>query len=369
MALSTENLRMVFAEDGKYENFKQLTHSLVHGEDIYEYDNNGVEKKVSRSQANKAIRKVFMDVCGLSEEDLKSRKKRHRAEKAHGVELFEIIESEIDFKINVEFRDSEWFNDYVESRNVALGDALQFEINNDRTLFEVLDYSGSNHDITMQQLPEKGYVTVKTTPKTIKIGKDIDLIILGRIDFDLWIQKVAESFVRYIQHLAYNALIGAESKLPASCKGTGTLAAGTKSAFDDLIEEVALKNDSDVIIMGTKTALKKITNLADVQWASDAQKKYLNDFGRLGIYEGTTLVEIPQRLALDGTTKLVANNKLFIMPVVVDKFVKFVDEGETEIFETSEKAALQDDFETYEITRRMGVDVILGQYYGVWTNP
>ena len=366
MALSTENLRLVFAEEGKFDNFKKLTHSLVHGEDIYEYDDNGVEKRVSRSQANKAVRKVLMDICGLTEEDLKSRKKRHRAEKLHGPEIFEVIESEIDFKINVGFHESEWFNNYVEQHNVALGDALQFAINNDRTLFEVLDYSGSNHDITMQQLPEQGYVTVKTTPKTIKIGKDIDLIILGRVDFDVWVQKVADSFVRYIQNLAYNALIGAEAKLPAAYKGNGTLAAGTKNLFDALIDQVALANDSDVIIMGTKTALKKISALADVQWASDAQKQQMNDFGRLGIYEGTTLVEIPQRLDLNGTSTLVATNKLFIMPLSTDKFVKFVDEGETEIFEVTEKFELQDDFETYEITRRMGIDVILGQYFGVW---
>lgn len=367
MALSTENLRTVFAEEGKYENFKRLTYSLVHGEDIYEYDDNGVEKKISASKANKAIQKVFMDICGLTEDDLKSSKKRHRAEKAHAVEIFEIVEQEIDFKVNQGFQESEWFNEFVERHNIALGDGLQFEVKNDTVLYEVLDYSGSNHDITMQQLPEHGYVTVKTSPKTIKIGKDIDLIILGRVDFAAWVQKIADSFVQYVQTLAYNAVVGAESKLPATYKGTGTLAAGTKQAFDDLIDEVAIANGTDVVIMGTKTALKKISALADVTWASELQKQMMNDLGRLGSYEGTTLVEIPQKLSLTSGSKLITNQKLFIMPVGTDKFVKMVDEGETEIFEVTEKFDLQDDFDTYEIHRRMGVDVILGQYFGVWT--
>lgn len=142
MALNTENLRMVFAEEGKYENFKKLTHSLVHGEDIYEYDDNGVEKRVSPSKANKAIQKVFMDVCGLTEEDLKSKKKRRHAEKAHADELFAIIEEEVDFKINEGFENSMFFNDFVETHNVALGDGLEFRINRDTALFEILDYSG-----------------------------------------------------------------------------------------------------------------------------------------------------------------------------------------------------------------------------------
>ena len=146
MALNTENLRMVFAEEGKFDSFKKLTHSLVRNEDIYEYDDQGVEKRVSRSKANKAIQKVFMDVCGLTEEDLKSKKKRHRAEKAHAVEIYAIVEEEIDFKIGQGFDASEWFNEFVETHNLALGDGLQFNINSDNTLFEILDYSGDNHD-------------------------------------------------------------------------------------------------------------------------------------------------------------------------------------------------------------------------------
>lgn len=375
MALNTENLRMVFAEDGKYDGFKKLTYALAHGEDIYEYDDNGVEKKVSKSIANKAIQKVFMDICGLKETDLSSKKKRHRAEKAHATEIYAILEEEIDFKINEGFQESMFFNDFVETHNVALGDAIEFAVDNSNALFEVLDYSGQNHDLTMQQLPAREYVTVKTSPKAIKIGKDIDLIILGRIDFSAWIQKVADSFVQYIQAIIYNGLISAETKLPAAYKQTGTLSAAVKGTFDTLIEDVALANGSDVIILGTKVALKKINNLADVQWASDDQKKEMNQLGRLGSYEGTTLVEVPQRLAVGGSanpsasSKLVPNNKLWFMPRVEDKFVKFLDYGETEIFEITEKFDLQDDFETYELHREMGVDVVLGGYFGTWTNP
>ena len=376
MALNTENLRMVFSAEGKYDGFKKLTYALAHNEDIYEYDDNGVEKKISKSAANKAVRKVLMEVCGLTETDLASKKKRHRAEKAHGPEIYAIVEEEIDWKINEGFQNSEWFDQFVENHNIALGDGLEFRINKDTPLFEILDYSGDNHDITMQQLPAREFVTVKTSPKVVKIGKDIDLIILGRIDFSDWIQRIATSFVVYIQNLTYNAMLSAEAKMPAAYKENGVLGAGTKANFDQLIENVALANGSDVVIMGTKTALKKINNLADVAWASEDQKKEMNTLGRIGSYEGTTLIELPQRLAFGMSAtpnaagaKLVPNNKLFFFPVGEEKFVKFVDYGESEIFEVTEKFDLQDDFETYEIHREMGIDVIVGQYFGTWTNP
>lgn len=364
---SSANLASVFAEDGKYDNFKRLTYNLTRGNDIYEYDAEGVERRVSASEANKAIRKVFMDVCGLTEADLKSNKTRRRAEKAHATEIFQIIEEELDFKINKGFEESEWFNAFVDQRNVALGDAEEFIIN-DQSLFIVGDYSGDNHDITMQQLPEGSTITIKTTPKTIKIGKDIDLIVLGRVDFTKWIERVAESYVQYIQKMVYDMLTQATTKLPSQYKGNGKLIAANKEDFDELIENVAVANASDVIIMGTKTALKKITGLADVTWASEDQKRSIADTGRLGAYEGTQFVEIPQRLDLsDITKKVVDNNMLLILPVLDDKFIKFVDEGETEIFEVTEKAELVDDFDTYEMSRRMGADIVLGQYFGVWT--
>ena len=168
--------------------------------------------------------------------------------------------------------------------------------------------------------------------------------------------------------MVYDMVTQAATKLPSQYKGSGALSSTTKPDFDELIEQVAVANASDVVIMGTKTALKKITALAQVQWASEDQKKAIADTGRLGSYEGTVLVEIPQRLDLTDTTKTVVDNDvLWMMPVIDDKFVKFVDEGETEIFEVTEKAQLVDDFDTYEMSRRMGADIVLGQYFGVWT--
>lgn len=146
MNFSTQNLHTVFAEEGKYENFRNLCFNLVRKNDIYELDNDGNERKVSRTDANRAVRKVFMDVCGLSEEDLKSAKKRKRAENAHKYEIFEIIEEDIDFYINEGFQQSEWFNNLVDGRNLALGDANEFEIP-DKSMLVVAEIARGHHDI------------------------------------------------------------------------------------------------------------------------------------------------------------------------------------------------------------------------------
>lgn len=369
---STQNLRNVFAEEGKFEGFRSVASGLVRNQDVFELDDNGNERKVSAAAANKAIRKVFMEICGLTEDDLKSRKKRERAERLHGVELYEIIEEDIDFAINEGFQASEFFNDFVDYKSHALGDANAFFIE-DKQFLIVGNTSGDHHDVTIQQLGGGEEISVKCTNHAVKIGKDIDLIILGRYDYAKMVRKVAEAFVNDIQNLIFTKFYAASDKLPAGSglKMTGALTAATKAQFDKLIENVQIANNSDVVIIGTKVALKNLTSITDVDWATNEQKDSVMKTGRLGYYEGTTLMEVPQRLKVGGSLandadKLIPNDTLLIMPVVEDNFVKFYDEGETEIFEIVDKAAHKDDFQTYEVQRAYGADVVLGQYFGRW---
>lgn len=364
---STENLRQVFAEENKYNNFRYVASNLVRGNAIFELDDEGNERRVSNSDANKAISKVFMDICGLSEEDLKSRKKRHRAEKLHGPEIYEIIEDDFEFAIQRGFQDNEWFEQFVERKSHAEGDANAFYVEDEQYLI-VGDTSGDHHDVTIQQIGAGHEFSVKCTDHAIKIGKDIDLIILGRYDYSKMVQKVADAFVRDILNKIFAAVYSAADKIPAEAnlKMTTTLSASTKADFDALIERVEVYNNAPAVIFGTKTALKMLNALADVNWSDEEQKKNMTNMGRLGHYEGTTMVEIPQRLDLTSFNMLLPNDILLIMPLKEDRFVKFFDEGETEIFEVTEKGDHKDDFQTYEVQRDYGCDIVLGQYYGVY---
>ena len=149
---------------------------------------------------------------------------------------------------------------------------------------------------------------------------------------------------------------------------TADLDAAHKDRFDELLSDVSMANDNgSIVIMGLKTDLKKLTKLADIDWFTDEQKREVASLGRLGSYESTTLVEIPQRFALnDVTKKLITPGRLYIMPNVDNKFVKFVDVGETEVIEVTEKGDRKDDFMTYEVQREMGIATIIDRYFGVW---
>ena len=366
---STDHLRNVFSEDGKYENFKQLTYDLNHGNEIYEFDDDGNKRKISKKEANKAVHKVLMEICDLTEDDLKSKKRRKRAIEAHHNELYEVIESDVDFKVETGFNQSEWFNDFVDRRNIALGDDEEYWTK-ENIMLVVAEISRGQHDLTLQNLNEGTSTKLHTKKYGVKIGKDIDLIMTNRIDYTELTDKIAEAFEYKVQELCFTGIFGASAKLPNNTQfvKTGALSAATKPSFDALIEDVGAANNAEVVIMGTKTALKKLNALADVDWRSYSQRESVANTGRLGSYEGTELIEIPQRFALnDVTKKLIPNNELLIFAKNQEKFVWFTDKGETEITEAGqEKGDLADDFRTYEVQREMAVAVNLPRYFGVW---
>ena len=69
-----------------------------------------------------------------------------RALKSHLNEVFEVIEEDVDFKVSTAFKDSEWFNEFVEQRNVALGDDEEFWTQDD-IMRAVAKISGDHHDL------------------------------------------------------------------------------------------------------------------------------------------------------------------------------------------------------------------------------
>ena len=354
-------LQGIFETEDNYEGFRNLSYDLAHNIEVYDEDGN----RVSATDANAKLRKYVYNILGINEKSTK--RDRKRAMEKYGKELFEVIEDVIDIKVETGFKESEFFNQFVEERNVKRGDSQEFWTEEDIVLSTV-KIAGDHHDFTLQRLGSGESYTVTTSVYGIAVGADIDMYLAGRYDWAKLTDACARAFVIQIQNEMYAEVMNVGDKLPAQFKGTGTLGASTKDQFDTLLEDVAIANDNvPVIIMGTKTALKKLTALADIDWITEAQRGEVAATGRLGSYEGVTLMEIPQRFALNDTTKkLVDSTKLLIMPQVENKFVKFVDVGETEIYEVTEKGARMDDTMKYEVQRAMGIGTQIGRYFGVW---
>ena len=189
----------------------------------------------------------------------------------------------------------------------------------------------------------------------------------GRIDWAAFVQKIYEAFDKKINDMVYEAVMAAGNKVLPTSQFTKT-GALVKDTLLTLCEDVQAATGDEVVIMGTKTALSKLTALADVQWISNSMKEERHTTGRLGLFEGIRLVEIPQSFAPnDTTTKQVDNNKLLIMPVADNRFIKIFNEGEPRFYEVADSATNMDMTFEYEYQMKMGVATVIGKKFGMWT--
>lgn len=361
----------VFSEmETNYDEVKNLMFDLTMGNEIYDEESGRV---IPKAEADAKLRSICQKVFGVNENS--SKRELKRAYREHGREFFDIIEEVIDVVISNGFKDNEFFNNFVDYRNIALGDAYEFYMEKD-VILSIAKVGVSHHDYILQRLGKGETLTIPYQRYGAAVGADINLYMIGRIAWTDLTNAIAKAFTVQIQQEIYAELLSAANKIPSAIRtgfvGSGLLSATTKDAFDTIISNVQTANESNVVILGTKTALKKLNALSDVNWRAQSLKEDVSHSGRMGDYEGTVLMEIPQRFtSMTDLTPLVDNTKLWILPAdQTDKFIKMVDVGETEIDEITEKGEEHgrwDDIMKYEVQRSYGIATQLGRYFGQWT--
>lgn len=345
------------------QNIRNLMFDRSHKIEIFDQENN---RKVSDREADDVIRNYLFTEMGINEKSSDKEIKRALASEA-GRQFFEVIEEIIDEIIITGWTENEFFNDFVEVRNLSDGDANEFWTEKD-IILNVAKVAGDHHDLYMQKLGAGSPFTVPTSIYGIKVGSDIRMFLLGRFNWNEFTQAVARAFVNAVQEELYAEFMDASNKLPvpAPFTGNGTLNTTSKDAFDEIISNVETVNGTKAVILGTKTALKKLNALTKVEWIADSQKEFVARTGILGDYEGTTLIEIPQRFKFNKVgEKLIDDKKLLIFPVVEFRPIKLIDGGVKD-FEVTQVGEYQNDLQSYEVQRKMGISTIITRYFGVW---
>lgn len=132
-------LQGIFETEENYEGFRNLSYDLANGIEIFDEDG----ARVSSVDANKQLRKYVYNILGINEKSTK--RDRKRAMEKYGKELFEVIEDVIDIKVETGFKESEFFNEFVEERNIKRGDSQEFWTEQDVVL-STSKIAGDHHD-------------------------------------------------------------------------------------------------------------------------------------------------------------------------------------------------------------------------------
>lgn len=99
---------------------------------------------VTPRQANDKIVEMFRNVIGVDEKATKAEVRK--AIRRNQVAVFEIIEEVIDDMLVSGWEQNPFFREYVDVRNLALGDKNEFYVP-DNSVLSVMKVSGNHHDI------------------------------------------------------------------------------------------------------------------------------------------------------------------------------------------------------------------------------
>ena len=318
-------------------------------------------QKVTKAEANAKIVEVFQGVLGLDKNSKPAEVRK--AIRRNQALVFDIIEETVQSLLVTGWGNDPWFMKYVDQRNLALGDKNEF-YTEDESVLSVMKIAGNHHDIIRQRLAGGSVESIKTYWVGIKIYAEFERVVMGLEDWAKFITKVYEAYDRYIKNTVYDAMVGYHNSLDTQFKKTGSVTAETLNA---LCELVSTATGMPVMIMGTRAALAKIIDLQNSSYISETMKNEHYRTGLLGMWEGKELVEIPQVFERGkvGTYKI-DNNMLWVMPVSEEKFVKIVNEGDTQLMTVADKNANMDMTYEYELQTKLGCAVMLSSAFGCY---
>lgn len=353
-----ENIVKVF-DEVQFMDFSKLARDLVLNKvEIY-----------TIGEANAVILKKMREVAGVS--DNPTAYEVHKAMKKSAVKeaIFEVLAETVEDTLVSGWQANPFWQKCVEYKSMKLGQTNSFYVP-DTTDLVISEVAPSNHDITRQRLGSGREFGVSVKNYGAKVYMEAERYLMGVEDWSALIDKISKGYTQLTNTLISSQIMTAGITLPNPSQWNITcqMNAGDKSKLIKLCSDVAIGTGSQPVLMGSSVAISELTNMYDVDWLPNSAKEDIYTMGRVGQFGQYTIVEIPQCFAPNDSTKyLVPDNKLLVMPNSIDKFVKFYDEGDTEINEVMDRGVHMDHTYDYEMVRRFGVQVLTNIRFGTVT--
>lgn len=256
---------------------------------------NKYEEGITSADAHEKITKVFKQAIGVSENASKQEIRKAMKKRANLQIIFDLIEEVVPNLLKTGWSADPFFKEFVEERYLDDGDQNLFYAEDNSTL-TVSKVSGNHWDLDRQRLGKGTTYSIETSTYGIAIYSEFEKLLCGLEDFATFITKIYEAIDRFVNEAIYQTLIDAAEKLPGGADGvgqwvkTGALDANTRNTLIQLVEDVQMATGaSEVVIMGTRAALAKVTGLQNVEWISNEMKNERHTTGRMAMWEGIRL--------------------------------------------------------------------------------
>lgn len=328
------------------------------GKLIYDSAKNRVPMEYSEysvEDREQAIREKLFEALEISEYEKKSFRKAMRK---HKVEVFEVIEEIIDNVLaNGDYQKNAFYNQFVEVRNLALGDENLFYIEGEKRL-EVAEFSGSHWDLKRERFDVGESFKVGMKDYGVKVYEYAERIAAGRVDYAKIVAEIAKAVDRKMNELAQATFVKAVEKIPAVFKASGNF---DEETIIEAAQHVEAANGQKPILVGTRVALRKLQGITDV--VSDNMIDDKNKAGLLPVWQGYACMELAQGHKMGTLEFTMPNDKVYII-AGDERPVKLVLEGDTEVKEVADEFTNADGSVEQTVRFKAGCAVCYGGVIG-----
>lgn len=312
------------------------------------YRNKFQHDKFSTNDANEVLRNAFVELNGGST------KLDFKALRRNGPAIFEILEEVLQNTVLEGLPDDNFFEKFVEYKNIALGDQNSFYVP-DRTMLVISEIADGTQSLRRQRLDVGTNTSIATSWKGIKIYEHLSRLLSGRVDFNDFLQALEKAFKLKINDDVYTAFTGAFSTLPVGFTTSGSF---DEDSMLDIIEHVEAATGKSALLAGTRKALRKISTAT----VSDSAKEDMYKMGFYGSFNGTPMMRIKQVHTVGTYTFKLSENDIYIT-TTDEKPVKFVTEGEMRII-NGDALANMDLTQDYFCANQYGTGVVITDLFG-----
>lgn len=305
---------------------------------------------------NAVIRSKFHQIMGTETPKMKDVRR-------HKVEIFEVMEEVLTETYLRSVEEDEFFMQFAETRNLALGDTQEFYVE-DTGLVVVSEHAGNHWNISRQKVEGGASFSIATKSYAAAVYGDFFLFVTGRLEFGQLVAKVAEGIRKQIASEVAASFASASAALPAAFKGTGTYDAAT---LQRLVANVEAATGSNPIVVGTRAALAQVTAGIPQAMYSDDMKNEKNNSGRIRVVDGMTLVQLPQVHKANSFDFAYDDKTLLILPGNDVRPVKIVFEGDDWMKEVTDNTANADMSFEYKFMTKFGTKVIFDSLFASYT--
>ena len=192
------HVREIFEnDDAKFASFNKL---------MLDVANDNLEDGITIKEANAKITAMFKKIIGCDENSSKAEVRK--AIRKNQQVLFDLIEEVVPNLLQSGWQDNPFFNEFVETRNIDIGDQNVF-YTEDETILTVSKVSGNHWDLDRQRLGKGTTFSVATSWYGIAVYSEYEKLLTGLEDFATFVTKLYEAVDRFVNESIYEAFVSA----------------------------------------------------------------------------------------------------------------------------------------------------------------